>query len=64
MDSAELANLAVKHLTGNSCKAAKIAVLNACLESPDLVPQQTIDEAVARIVRGITRADEAKAIRA
>lgn len=59
MESSELANLAVKNLIGKNSKAIRKAVLLACLESPDLVPQQTIEEAVARITRGVIRADEA-----
>ena len=59
MDSMELANRAVKYLNGKSDKAIKMAVLNACLESVDLVPQITIDEASARIKRGVVIASKA-----
>lgn len=58
-DSSVLANLAVKHLHGGKTdKAIYKAVLMACLEVPDLVPQATIDEAVARIKLGISVADQ------
>lgn len=63
MESSELANRAVKHLNGKTDKAIRVAVLNACTESPDLVPQATIDEAVARIKRGIILADEARNVK-
>lgn len=57
-DSSVLANLAVKHLHGGKTdKAIYKAVLLACPEMPDLVPQATINEAVARIKRGISVAD-------
>ena len=59
MDSAELANRAIKNMIGKTDKEIRKAVSYACLESLDLVPQQTIEEAVARIKRGVSRADEA-----
>ncbi len=55
MESDELANRAIKNLNGKiDRKSVQIAVLNACVESTNLVPQQTIDEATARIMRGIS----------
>lgn len=58
-DSSVLANLAVKYLNGGKTdKAIYKAVLLACPEMPDLMPQTTIDEAVARIKRGISVADQ------
>lgn len=61
MDSQELANIAIKYLKGHDRKQVKIAVLNACTESPELVPQNVIDEAVAQVLRGISVADRVKA---
>lgn len=59
MTSEELANMAIKNLNGKTDrKHVQMAVLNACLEFPDLVPQQTIDEATARILRGISVAEQ------
>lgn len=60
MDSQELANRAVKYLAGHDRKQVKIAVLNACTESTELIPQEVIDEATARIMRGISVADRVK----
>lgn len=62
MTSEELANRAIKNLHGKTNrKHVQMAVLNACLESPDLIPQKTIDEATARILRGISVAEMMKA---
>ncbi len=59
MSSEELANRAIKNLNGKTDrKHVQMAVLNTCLESPDLVPQQVIDEATARILRGISVAEK------
>ena len=64
MESDELANRAIKNLNGQATdKAIRKAVLNACLESQDLVPQQTIEEAVARIKRGVSVAERVKVYR-
>lgn len=64
MDSMELANRAIGKLNGDyTPKGIKRAVLYACVESPDLVLQDVIDEAVARIERGKSVADKVKAAR-
>lgn len=60
MDGQQLANAAIKNLNGDySDKSIRRAVLYACTTSPDLVPQSTIEEAVARIRRGVAMANEA-----
>lgn len=58
METSELANQAVKYLKAHTDKAIYKAVLMACPEMPDLVSQAEIDEAVARIKRGISIADK------
>ena len=54
-DSSELANRAIKYLSGNDDKAIKVAVLYACTELPDLVPDEVINDAVARIKASLAR---------
>jgi hypothetical protein len=59
--STELANRAIKHLNGNRTdKAIYTAVLYACTEFTDLVPQSVINDAVGRIKYAIGRADKAQ----
>jgi hypothetical protein len=60
--SSELANKAIKNLNGRTDKAIRKAVLMACPEMPELVTQAEIDEAVARIKRGVSVADKLKEI--
>lgn len=61
MNGQELANAAIKNLNGKTDrKHVQMAVMNACLESPDLIPQNVIDEATARIMRGISVAEQVK----
>ena len=58
MTSLELANRAIPYLQGTDETAIGKAVLLACTESPELVPQATIDEAIARIKRGVSVASK------
>ncbi len=60
--SSELANKAIKHLSNPKTATVKDitkAVLNACTESSDLIPQNTINKAVARIRAAQSRANQA-----
>lgn len=62
METSELANRAVKYLKGQKTdKAIYKAVLLACPEMDDLATQEEINEAVARIKRGISVADKVTA---
>ena len=59
--SSELANRAIKNLSDPRTATPKqinAAVLNACTEFSDLVPQNVIDQAVARIEAAKANADK------